>query len=309
MAVGDSLSIDEYGMHVAPTAKTVPIDPTITLPLPTPHLETAKADLDRAGYAILIDAIADDMVHTARQVLADEIAREEAIDRNRVSKFFVDPDAKNRRLNRLPDRHKVFRDILENPIVLELSKYILGPTVLDESYLVHSVDANVTRPGSGAQFIHLDASNQAGYQSTPNQSRFIWCLDEFAEENGATRVVPGSHRWNDRVDMTGDTFYASVPAEAPAGSIIIYTDMLLHGTGANISANRERASINFGYTMPWCRPSVNFPLVLDPEVMKGTSPTLRQLLGYSSVMNGGDYPWDSASDELRALCVPATMTY
>jgi ectoine hydroxylase-related dioxygenase (phytanoyl-CoA dioxygenase family) len=308
MAVGDSLSMDEHAMHIAPAATRVPVDPGIVLPRPTADLETAKADLDRAGYAILTNAIGAETTRSARQVLAAEIAREEAIDQDRVSKFFVDPDAKNRRLNRLPDRHRVFRDILEHPTILALTKHILGPTVLDESYLVHSLDANVTRPGSGEQFIHLDASNGVGH-TAPNQSRFIWCLDEFAEENGATRVVPGSHRWNDRIDMTGATFYESVPAEAPAGSIIIYTDMLLHGTGANISADRERASINFGFTMPWCRPSINFPLVLDPEVMKDTSRTVRQVLGYSSVVNGGDYPWDSASEELRALCVPATMTY
>lgn len=102
---------------------------------------------------------------------------------------------------------------------------------------------------------------------TPNQSRFIWFLDEFAEESGATRVVPGSHLWNPETDSSGATSYESVPAEAPAGSLLIYTDMLLHGTGANISTNRERASINFGLTPPWCRPSINFPLVLDPEVI------------------------------------------
>jgi ectoine hydroxylase-related dioxygenase (phytanoyl-CoA dioxygenase family) len=84
--------------------------------------------------------------------------------------------------------------------------------------------------------------------------------------------------------------------------------MLLHGTGANISADRQRASINFGYCPPWCRPLINFPLVLDPRSI-GASRTLRQLLGYSSVVNGFDYPWGSASSQLRSLVVPATMEY
>jgi hypothetical protein len=54
---------------------------------------------------------------------------------------------------------------------------------------------------------------------------------------------------------------------------------------------------------------INFPLVLDPEVMQGTSPTLRQLLGYSSVSIGFDEQWDSASETLRGLTVPATMNW
>jgi len=190
-----------------------------------------------------------------------------------------------------------------------LTKYILGPTLLNESYLVHSYGANLTRPGSGEQFIHLDRGMDFHDQTKPLQSRFIWCLDEFAEENGATRVVPGSHLWNDRIDMTGATYYESVPAEAPPGSLIIYSDMLLHGTGANVSTDRERAGVIVGYCPPWCRPMINFPLVLDPAVMAGTSRTLRQLLGYSSVSIGFDEQWESAPAELRALCVPATMEY
>ena len=309
MAVGNTISIDDYQVARPQASVVVPMDFEGHLPEPTSSLATAKADLERAGYAILTGAVLPDKIELARSALAAEIAREEAADVTRVSQFFVDPDAKNRRLDRLPDRHPVFLELLEQPVLLDLVKHILGPTVLNESYLVQSLDANVTHPGSGAQFIHLDAARDTHDQAVPYQARFIWCLDEFAEENGATRIVPGSHRWNERVDMSGATFYESVPAVAPAGSLIIYTDMLLHGTGANVSSNRQRASINFGYCPPWCRPLINFPLVLDPRTMEGASRTLRQLLGYSSVVNGFDSPWKSASDELRAITVPATIEY
>ena len=309
MSVGNTISIDDYQTEQMQATVVVPLDFQDALPQPTPDLETAKADFERAGYAILTGAILPDKVELARQVLASEIAREEAADITRVSQFFVDPDAKNRRLDRLPDRHPVFLELLEQPVLLDLVKHILGPTVLNESYLVQSLDANVTRPGSGAQFIHLDAARDTHDQAVPYQARFIWCLDAFDEENGATRVVPGSHRWNDRIDMSGTTFYESVPAIAPAGSLLIYSDMLLHGTGANVSTDRQRASINFGYCPPWCRPLINFPLVLDPRTMDGASRTLRQLLGYSSVVNGFDSPWNSASEGLRSMTVPATIEY
>jgi len=309
MAIGDAVQMEDYVDNSAPVAKVVPVDFGGPLPQPTRSLDTVRYDLDRAGYAILSDVLTQDEVREARQVLVDEIAREEAIDENRVRRFFTDPDDKNRRLSRLPNRHRWFRDFLEHPVALELTRYILGPTLLNESYLVHSYGANLTRPGSGAQFVHLDRGMDFHDQSKPLQSRFIWCLDPFDAENGATRVVPGSHLWNDRVDMTGATFYETVPAEAPPGSLIIYSDMLLHGTGANVSHDRERAGVIVGYCPPWCRPMINFPLVLDPAVIEGSSRTLRQLLGYSSVSIGFDEPWDGASDRLRALCVPATIEY
>jgi ectoine hydroxylase-related dioxygenase (phytanoyl-CoA dioxygenase family) len=309
MAVGNTIAQDDFKVARTEPAVVIPLDFEGPLPKPTPDIETAKADLDRAGYAILTGAILPDKVELARQVLMSEIAREEALDVTRVSQFFVDPDAKNRRLDRLPYRHPVFLELLEQPALLEMVKHILGPTVLNESYLVQSLDANVTRPGSGAQFIHLDAARETRDQAVPYQARFIWCLDPFDEENGATRVVPGSHRWNDRIDMSGATTYESVPAVAPAGSLLIYTDMLLHGTGANVSADRQRASINFGFCPPWCRPLVNFPLVLDPRALEGASRTVRQVLGYGSVVNGFDSPWESASEELRSLTVTPTIEY
>jgi len=309
MAVGQSVKKEEYNENNAPVRKTVPVDFVGPLPQPTRDMAQVRKDLDRAGYGILLDVLTVDEARAARQILVDEIAREEAIDKSRVSKFFTDPDDKNRRLSRLPNRHQMFRDFLEHPFVLELTKYILGPTLLNESYLVHSYGANVTRPGSSQQFIHLDRGMDFHHQTIPLQSRFIWCLDPFDEENGATRVVPGSHLWNDRIDMTGATFYDSVPAEAPPGSLIIYSDMLLHGTGANLSADRERAAVIVGYCPPWCRPMINFPLVLDPAVMRGTSAVLRQLLGYSSVSIGFDEQWESAGEELKSLKVPVAMAW
>ena len=121
-------------------------------------------------------------------------------------------------------------------------------------------------------------------------------------------VVPGSHLWDD-VDMSGATHYESVPAEAPAGSLIVSTDMLLHGTGANTSADHERAALLFGFCRPWCRPMVNYPLVLDPESISGSSVTLRQLLGYSDTAVGFHEPWNSAGEDLRALCVSSIMEW
>lgn len=283
-----------------------------SLPTPTSDVEAAKVDLADAGYAIMTGVLTTDEVVEARGALAAEIAREEANDARVLHRYEsegLDPDDANRRLKRLPDRHPLFRSVLEHPVVLEMTRHILGPTLFNESYLVHSHDANVTRPGSGAQGLHRDRTVKLERDpALPLQSRFILCLDPFDAENGATRVVPGSHTWGD-VDLADAPSHEAVSAEAPAGSLIVYTDVLVHGTGANISEDRERASLNFGFCPPWCRPMINYPLALDPEVMEGTSRTLRQLLGYSSTMVGLEEPWDSASAQLRALCVSPVMEW
>lgn len=308
MAIGDAKQQNDYHEHRTPVQKVVPVDASIALPRPTRDIEQVKADLDRAGFAIMAGVLTDAEAREIRGIIAAEIAREEAVDENRVRRFYTDPDDKNRRLSRLPNRHRWLRDILEHPLALELTRHILGPQLLNESYLVHSYGANITRPGSAQQMIHRDRGLAQPRVAGPLQSRFIWCLDDFTEANGATRMVPGSHRWDD-IDMSGATRYESVAAEAPLGSVLIYTDLILHGTGANVSADRERAGVIVGYCPPWCRPMINFPLVLDPTAMKDSSVTLRQLLGYSSVSIGFDEQWESATAALRALTVPATMTW
>jgi ectoine hydroxylase-related dioxygenase (phytanoyl-CoA dioxygenase family) len=307
MAVGHSVPQETWRGGKAPKAHHVALQYEGALPKPTQDVEQIKKDLAAAGYAIYEAALSQAEAMEVRGILEAELRREEALSEDKVRRFYTDPDDKNRRLQTLPDRHKWFQDLLEHPLALELTRHMLGSNIMKESYLVHSYGANITRPGSGQQFIHKDRSSKQAVVQSPLQSRFIWCLDDFTEENGATRMVPGSQHWP--ADLTGATTYESVPAEAPRGSLLIYDDRILHGTGANLSADKERAGIIVGYTPPWCRPMVHFPSVLDPEKMKDSSATVRQLLGYSSVVVGFDAPWEYARPEVRDLVVPPKMNW
>ena len=276
------------------------------LPAPTTDLNQIRRDLDVAGYAIAANVFSRETAKEMRNFLAAEIEREEQA--HGRTKYYTDNDDLNRRISGalLVNRHKFFRDILEHELPLQITKEILGPQTLNESFLVHSFGANVTRPGSGQQGIHRDRAGAVPLSAGPAQTRFIWCLDDFVNENGATRVVPGSHRDTEPQDWS--VYYESVPAEAPAGSVLIYTDMLLHGTGANVSDHLERAGLIIGYCPPWWKPMINFPMTTDPSVLKDSSVTLRQLLGYSSVSVGFDEPWAYAADGVRELLVSPVAT-
>jgi ectoine hydroxylase-related dioxygenase (phytanoyl-CoA dioxygenase family) len=307
MAVGNSVKQDTWTGGQAPKARHVKLQYEGPLPQPTRDLEQIKRDYESAGYAIYEAALCPEEAVEVRGIVDAELRRDEAANQDKVSRFYTDPDDKNRRLQNLPDRHKWFQDLLEHPVALEMTRHILGSNIMKESYLLHSYGANITRPGSGQQFIHKDRSSKQAVVSGALQSRFIWCLDDFTEENGATRMVPGSQHYV--ADLTGATTYESVPAEAPRGSLLIYDDRILHGTGANVCADKERAGIIVGYTPPWCRPMAHFPSVLDPARMKDASVTVRQLLGYSSVVVGFDAPWEYARPEVRALVVPPKMNW
>lgn len=309
MAVGNSKRQEIREMPAVDPRPMKPLEFDGALPQPTKDMGQIKADLARAGYAIAADVFSKDTAREMRDFLAAEIDREETIDENRVRRFYTDADDLNRRLSgsQLVNRHKFFRNILEHPLALQITRDILGPQTLNESYLVHSYGANVTRPGSVAQPIHRDRSGAIALSAGPAQTRFIWCLDDFVEENGATRVVPGSHL--DTEPQSWTVQYQSVPAEAPRGSVLIYTDLLLHGTGANVSADLERAGVIVGYCPPWWKPMINFPLTTNPAALTDSSVVLRQLLGYSSVAIGFEEEWEYAPQAIRDLVVPPEMTW
>lgn len=271
------------------------------LPTATTDREQVKADVTKHGYGILKDALSPEQVRLMRSVLSREIEKEEKA--GNVKESYTDRDATNRRLAILMDRHECFRDLVEDPMAMEMAQFILGPSYLNEPFLLHALSANVTRPGSRDMGIHGDTDYILPHYDAPLFARVIWFLDDFDEEVGATRVVPGSHRLGHLPIKDVSVRYESVAAEGPAGSALIYDGRLYHGTGANRSKDRERAGVIAGYIHPWMRPMGFFPLLLDPEMMKGASERCRQLLGYSTVNIGFDQPWKYAPAEIDALRV------
>lgn len=123
MATGNAKQQEQ--INIPKPAKVVPVDTSIELPRPTHSLDQVKADLDRAGFAILEGVLTDAQAREVRDIVDSEIRREEAKDENTVRRFYTDPDAKNRRLSRLPNRHKWLRYLLEHPVAIKDSSVTL----------------------------------------------------------------------------------------------------------------------------------------------------------------------------------------
>jgi ectoine hydroxylase-related dioxygenase (phytanoyl-CoA dioxygenase family) len=108
------------------------------------------------------------------------------------------------------------------------------------------------------------------------QIQAVWALDGFDGENGGLRVAPGSHRWSDAREAGADELEAVV---MPAGSAVIYTSGMLHGTGVNRS-DRPVASVALQYSLGWLRQEENQYLAHPPEAARAYPEALRRLLGY-----------------------------
>jgi ectoine hydroxylase-related dioxygenase (phytanoyl-CoA dioxygenase family) len=110
----------------------------------------------------------------------------------------------------------------------------------------------------------------------------MWAITDFTEENGATRIIPGSHL-RDRSPKYMHP-YDSIPAEMPRGSVLVWHGSLWHGGGANRSSKR-RTGIAMNYCAGFMRQQENQQLGIPRETLRGFSPRLRELCGLS-VYNG-----------------------
>jgi ectoine hydroxylase-related dioxygenase (phytanoyl-CoA dioxygenase family) len=105
----------------------------------------------------------------------------------------------------------------------------------------------------------------------------MWALDDFTEPNGATHVIPGSHKWVDRTPAPGDDV---VQAVMPAASLMFFVGSVFHGGGAN-TTNRPRLGVILEYVASWLRQQENQYLAVPPEIVLSLRQRLQELLGYN----------------------------
>ena len=150
--------------------------------------------------------------------------------------------------------------------------------VLDRGCLISSLSSISIDPEEIAQPIHADDQLiPLAKPHAPTVCNTMWALTDFTEANGATRVLPGSHR-ADHSPTYGES-YDSIPAEMPKGSVLVWHGSLWHGGGANRSGER-RVGIAMNYCAGYIRQQENQQLGIPREIAAGFSTRLRELVGY-----------------------------
>jgi ectoine hydroxylase-related dioxygenase (phytanoyl-CoA dioxygenase family) len=155
--------------------------------------------------------------------------------------------------------------------------------VLDPGCLVSSLSSIAICPDETAQPIHADDQLiPIPKPHPPTVCNTMWAITDFTEANGATRVMPGTHRSDTNPDFT--TTYETVAAEMGKGSVLVWHGSLWHGGGANASGER-RYGIAMNYCAGYIRQQENQQLGIPADVVRGFPPRLQQLVGYG-IYNG-----------------------
>lgn len=187
------------------------------------------------------------------------------------------------RLANLVDKGEVFQRLVSHPDLLQAAEAVLGPDFKLGSLNYRSADPH----SDSAQPLHCDmgalpdARGNAVFNS-------IWLLDDFTADNGATRYVPGSHRWGKLAQAAVADPAAEYPGEvlvlAAAGDVILMNAHLWHGGTANRTGAARRSL--HGFFVRGDQPQQQYQKrLLRPETQASLSPLLRRVLALDDARN------------------------
>ena len=253
-------------------------------------LEDVIVALKKHGAAVIEKCVGDAVVDKVAAELRPHFDRQGTQQQDDFNGY------KTLRLSEILARSTTSAELIGHEFVLKVNDGILLPHCVN--YRVGSLTAIEIWPGESEQRLHRDDGiypmRIAGVEW---QVSALWSLTDFTEENGATRIVLGSHGSGDRVRLSfaiqENLVKANenlVQAPMPKGSLLLYMGSAYHGGGANRTEQPRMALINT-YALGWLRQEENHYLCIPREIADRYPKRIRQLMGYQ--MHGpllGSFP-------------------
>jgi ectoine hydroxylase-related dioxygenase (phytanoyl-CoA dioxygenase family) len=234
------------------------------------NTEQHLAEIEQQGFTIIPDVIELDLVERLNSALL-EIETQQSI----TPGDNVFEGHHTIRIYNLLAQHEIFQQIPTHHILLPIVE-----GVLDEGCLVSSLSSISIDPGENAQPIHVDDTlYNFPRPHQPLVCNAMWALTDFTEENGATRIIPGSHKRPSKPDYSNE--YETISTAMTKGSLLIWNGSLWHGGGANKSLER-RVGIAMNYCAGYLRQQENQQLGIPLETAATFSPRLLQLTGFGT---------------------------
>ena len=240
--------------------------------LPADAADEIRAVLDEEGGVIVQGYLDPDHLAEVREALITAIA-----DLPWCNTFNAYEDTffglKTKRLHGLLRYGPAVEKALMHPLALTLAeRQHRGAITMSTGELM------AIGPEETQQRLHRDAVSWERSELTQD---FLFsvniALTDFRRDNGATVVVPGSHRWDgDRTPRDEDFAYA----EMSAGSALLYSGQVLHSGGQN-DTSETRIGLYFGYIPAWLRPLENAVHTHGLDALQRLGPDTQAMLGLS----------------------------
>lgn len=252
----DDLTGDLAGRYRWSPSAGASVDPSL--------VDADLAALARDGYVIWENLLSDNECQQVRDAVAPMLSYQ---GRNSFE------GRRTQRLYSVLTKTRVCDRLVEHPRALAVLDRLLMP-----NYLLSALQVINIEPGESRQLLHFDDAFYPIPRPRPALgAATIWAIDDFTAANGATVVIPASHRWDDRRPTHTDLHQ---PVIMPAGSCVFFLGTLWHGGGAN-NTEAGRLAVTAQYCQPWLRPLEAFTLSVPTDIVKVVSQDIQRMLGYS----------------------------
>ncbi len=239
-------------------------------------IEQVSAALQDSGCVVVTGLMTPALRQSITQELAPHMAQARIIQDDDPAAFYP---GQTRRVSALVTRSaSVADELVAHPMSQQLCEQHLLPNG-EFGYQLHVTAALEVGPGARTQVLHREEDSFTFFE-LPRPNLIVasmWAVSDFRADNGATWLVPGSHRWSaDRVPTQAET----VQAEMPAGSVLYWLGGTLHGAGPNTAAD-WRYGVILTYSVGWVRQEENQYLSVPLERRSELSPEVQQVAGFN----------------------------
>jgi ectoine hydroxylase-related dioxygenase (phytanoyl-CoA dioxygenase family) len=234
------------------------------------------AAFDRDGGLVVEGFLDDDLL--AR--LGSEVAP--LVDRHRAGStgnefWSAFHGAQTKRVTGLAAHSPAWCELLCDERYAAMGDRYLGP----DDYWLNTAQLIAIGPGESPQMLHRDELNWPhAVRPTEITVTAIFALTDFTEANGATVIAPGSNHWGNDLPEVPDG--STCQAVMPAGSALLYSGKVIHGGGANTTADEWRIGLHAGFCCGWLRSEENHQLTVPVEAARTMPERVQRLLGYRS---------------------------
>ena len=237
------------------------------------------AAIDQDGGVIVDNFIAPDLLARLQDELMPFVARHDHGASKDEHSFWQDfHGAETKRITGLCEKSSAWVTLLCDPLYGEMGDHYLGT----DNYYLNTAQLICIGPDETPQPLHRDELNWPDAVRDDRETTItaIFALTDFTEDNGATVVAPGSHRWPGlnpevRPEQTSR-------ATMKAGSALLYSGKIIHGGGPSSSSDEWRVGLHAGFVLGWLRAEENHQLTTPLERARNLPERVQSLLGFRS---------------------------